>query len=192
MIELLLNDPAHDTYTVPVPGQYQVPVYSSSTWYDGVYHTPLGRFRCWISPQLEQCRYRKGRRGNMSPRAFRRRIVRYILQYWLQTCAVPSMNRSVREQSSPLGHHSSCEVTLCASRACKRPPCGAISGLCFTATSIMHNLSTSLHATPIEFTHIGYHVVEDPCQKTVVDLGSRIPSLALNTTLLAPENPRTN
>ena len=121
MIELLLNDPAHDTYTVPVPGQYQVPVYSSSTWYDGVYHTPLGRFRCWISPQLEQCRYRKGRRGNMSPRAFRRRIVRYILQYWLQTCAVPSMNRSVREQSSPLGHHSSCEVTLCASRACKKP-----------------------------------------------------------------------
>ena len=55
----------------------------------------------------------------------------------------------------------------------------------------MHNLSTSSHATPIEFTHIDYHLVEDPSQKTVVDLGSRIPSLALDTTLLAPENPRT-
>ena len=55
----------------------------------------------------------------------------------------------------------------------------------------MHNLSTSSHATPIEFTHIDYHLVEDPSQKIVVDLGSRIPSLSLDTTLLAPENPRT-
>ena len=55
----------------------------------------------------------------------------------------------------------------------------------------MHNLSTSSHATPIEFTHIDYHLGEDPSQTTVVDLGSRIPSLALDTTLLAPENPRT-
>ena len=85
------------------------------------------------------------------------------------------------------------EVTLCASRACKRPPCGATSGFYFTATSIMHNLSTSSHATPIEFTHIDYHLVQDPSQKskTVVGLGSRILSLALDTTLLAPENPRT-
>ena len=98
------------------------------------------------------------------------------LDTMLHTCAVPSMNRSVREQSSPLGHHSSCEVTLCASRACKRPPCGAISGFYFTAASIMHNLSTSSHTTPIEFTHTEYHqVVEDPSQKTVIDLGSRIP-----------------
>ena len=47
----------------------------------------------------------------------------------------------------------------------------------------MHNLSTSSHATPIEFTHIDYHLVEDPSQKIVVDLGSRIPSLSLDTTL---------
>ena len=80
--------------------------------------------------------------------------------------------------------------TLCASRACKRPPCGANSGFYFTATSIVLNLSTSSHATPIEFTHIDYHLSEDPSQKTVVDLGSRIPSLALDTTP-APERPRT-
>ena len=55
---------------------------------------------------------------------------------------------------------------------------------------IMHKLATSSHATPIEFTHIDYHLVEDPSQKTVVDLGCRIPSLALDTTL-APDNPRT-
>ena len=55
----------------------------------------------------------------------------------------------------------------------------------------MHNLPTSSHATPTEFTHIDYHLGEDPSQTTVVDLGSRIPSLALDTTLLAPENPRT-
>ena len=41
------------------------------------------------------------------------------------------------------------------------------------------------------YSHIDYHLVEDPSQKTVVDLGSRIPSPALDTTLLAPENPRT-
>ena len=55
----------------------------------------------------------------------------------------------------------------------------------------MHNVSTSAHATPIEFTHKDYHLVQDPSQKTVVDLGSPIPSLALDTTLLAPDNPRT-
>ena len=55
----------------------------------------------------------------------------------------------------------------------------------------MHNLSTSSHATLIKFTHIDYHLVQDPSQKTVVDLGSRIPSLALDATLLAPENSRT-
>ena len=54
----------------------------------------------------------------------------------------------------------------------------------------MHNLSTSSHATPIEFTHIDYHLGEDPSQTFVIDLGSRIPSLALDTTL-APESPRT-
>ena len=54
----------------------------------------------------------------------------------------------------------------------------------------MHNISTSAHATPIEFTHVDYHLGEDPSQAFVVDLGSRIPSLALGTTL-APENPRT-
>ena len=53
------------------------------------------------------------------------------------------------------------------------------------------NLSPPSHTTPIEFTLIDYHLVEDPSQKTVVNLGSRIPSLALDTTL-APENPRTN
>ena len=55
----------------------------------------------------------------------------------------------------------------------------------------MHNLSTSSHATPIEFTHIDYNLVQDPSQKTVTDLGSRIPSVALDTTLLAPDDPRT-
>ena len=55
----------------------------------------------------------------------------------------------------------------------------------------MHNLSTSSHATPIEFTHTDYHLVNDPSQQTVVDLGSRIPLLAVDTTLLAPENPKT-
>ena len=54
----------------------------------------------------------------------------------------------------------------------------------------MHNLSTPSHATLIEFTYIDYHLGEDPGQRTVVNLGSRIPSLALNTTLV-PENPRT-
>ena len=53
----------------------------------------------------------------------------------------------------------------------------------------MDNLSTSSHATPIEFTHIDYHLDEDPSQKFDADLGSRIPSLALDTTL-APESPR--
>ena len=52
------------------------------------------------------------------------------------------------------------------------------------------NLSPPSHTTPIEFTLIDYHLVEDPSQKTVVNLGSRIPSLALDTTL-APENPKT-
>ena len=51
------------------------------------------------------------------------------------------------------------------------------------------NVITS--STPIEFPHIDYHLGEDPSQKAVVDLGSRIPSLALDTTLLAPESPRT-
>ena len=55
----------------------------------------------------------------------------------------------------------------------------------------MHNLSTSSHATPIEFTHKDYHLGEDPSQKTAVDLGSRIPSLAPDTTL-TPESPRAN
>ena len=54
----------------------------------------------------------------------------------------------------------------------------------------MHNLSTLALATPIEFTHIDYHLGEDPSQTFVVHLGSRIPSLALDTTL-APESPRT-
>ena len=54
----------------------------------------------------------------------------------------------------------------------------------------MHNLSTSAHATPIEFAHIDYHLGEDPSKTFVVDLGSRIPSLALDTTL-ATESPRT-
>ena len=53
----------------------------------------------------------------------------------------------------------------------------------------MHNLSTSSHDTLIEFTHIDYHLGEHPSQKSVVDLGSRIPTLALDTTL-APESPR--
>ena len=145
----------------------------------------------------------------------------------LQTCAAPSMNRSVSWQSgqyttpwmwkpefdSRIGHHvtdvrcaldeSWCEVaifasrasliieiTLCASRACKRLPCGATSDFYSTATSTIHNLSTPPHATPTEFTHIDHNLVEDPSQKTVVDLGSRTPSLALDTSL-APENPRT-
>ena len=54
----------------------------------------------------------------------------------------------------------------------------------------MHNLSTSSHATPIEFTHKDYHLGEDPSQNFVVDLCSRVPSLALDTTL-APKSPRT-
>ena len=54
----------------------------------------------------------------------------------------------------------------------------------------MHNLSTSSHATTIEFTYTDYHLGEGPSQKIVVDLDSRIPSLALDTTL-APESPRT-
>ena len=54
----------------------------------------------------------------------------------------------------------------------------------------MHNLSTPSHATLIEFTYIDYHLGEDPGQRTVVNLGSRIPSLALDTTL-ATESPRT-
>ena len=66
----------------------------------------------------------------------------------------------------------------------------ANSGFYFPATSIMHNLSTSSNATPIEFIHIDYHPGEDPSWKTVVNLGSRIPSLALDTTL-ATESPRT-
>ena len=53
----------------------------------------------------------------------------------------------------------------------------------------MHNLPTSSHATPTEFTHIDYHLGEDSSQTFVVDLGPRIPSLALDTTL-APERPR--
>ena len=61
----------------------------------------------------------------------------------------------------------------------------------FTATSIVHNLATSSHATPIELTYIDDHLVQDPRQKTVVDLASRIPSLALDVTLLAPESPKT-
>ena len=48
----------------------------------------------------------------------------------------------------------------------------------------------SANATPIELTHIDYHLGEDPSQTFVVDLGSSIPSLALDTTL-APESPRT-
>ena len=52
-------------------------------------------------------------------------------------------------------------------------------------------LNVITRSTPIEFTHIDYHLGEDPSQKTVVDLGLRIPSLALDTTLLAPENPTT-
>ena len=55
----------------------------------------------------------------------------------------------------------------------------------------MHNFSTSSHAMPAEFTLIDYHLGEDPSQKAVVDLGSRIPSLALDTNLLPPENPKT-
>ena len=39
-------------------------------------------------------------------------------------------------------------------------------------------------------THIDYHLVDYLSQKAAVDLSSRIPSLALDTTL-APENPRT-
>ena len=36
---------------------------------------------------------------------------------------------------------------------------------------------------PIEFTHIDYHLGEDPSPKAVVELGCLIPSLALDTTL---------
>ena len=60
----------------------------------------------------------------------------------------------------------------------------------FSATSIVHDLSTSSHATPIDFTHIYHHLGEDPRQMFAIDLGSRILSLALDTTL-APESPRT-
>ena len=35
--------------------------------------------------------------------------------------------------------------------------------------------------------HTDYHLVQDPSEKTVVDLGSHVPSPALETTLLAPE-----
>ena len=55
----------------------------------------------------------------------------------------------------------------------------------------MHKLATSSHATPIEFTRIDYHLVHDRSQKTVLDLGSRITPLARDTTLVAPENPKT-
>ena len=51
------------------------------------------------------------------------------------------------------------------------------------------NIITSSHAKLIEFTHIDYHLGEHPRQKNVVDLGSRMPSLALDTAL-APESPR--
>ena len=54
----------------------------------------------------------------------------------------------------------------------------------------MHNLSTSSHATPNEFTHLDYNLSEDLSQKTPVDRASRIISPALDTTLV-PENPRT-
>ena len=53
----------------------------------------------------------------------------------------------------------------------------------------MHNLPTSSHATPIEFTHIDYQLGEDSSETFVVNLGSRISSLALETTL-TPEIPR--
>ena len=53
----------------------------------------------------------------------------------------------------------------------------------------MHKLSIPSHATLIDFTHIDYHLGEHPSQMTVVDLGFRIPSLALDTTL-EPESPR--
>ena len=61
--------------------------------------------------------------------------------------------------------------------------------LYFAATVIAHNLSTSSHATLIEFTHIDYHLGEHRRQKNVVDLASRIPSLAFDTAQ-APESPR--
>ena len=81
-------------------------------------------------------------------------------------------------------------MTLGASRACERARCGVKSGSTLRLQSIRHNLSTSSHATLIEFTHIDYHLSEHPSQKNVVDLGSScIPSLALDTTL-APESPR--
>ena len=54
----------------------------------------------------------------------------------------------------------------------------------------MHNLSTSAHATPIEFTHIDCHLGERSSQTFVIDLGSSFPSRALDTTL-APESQRT-
>ena len=60
------------------------------------------------------------------------------------------------------------------------------------STLMLHrlcNLSVSSHATPIEFTHIDYYLGEDPSQRFSVGLGSRIPSLALGTTL-SPESPR--
>ena len=88
----------------------------------------------------------------------------------LQTCAVLWMNRHIRYQYSPLGHYLKRVVTLCVSGACKRPPCTANSGFYFTATSIMHNLSTSSHTMPVEFTHLDYHLGKDPSQKSVVNL----------------------
>ena len=45
------------------------------------------------------------------------------------------------------------------------------------------NIITSSHAKLIEFTHIDYHLGEDPSPKAVVELGCLIPSLALDTTL---------
>ena len=61
----------------------------------------------------------------------------------------------------------------------------------FPVSTLLHRLCTTSQRhhthTPIEFTHIGYHLVEDPSQKTVVDLGSRIPSLALDTSSAARE-----
>ena len=62
------------------------------------------------------------------------------------------------------------------------------------STVLLHRLCTTSqrhqNATSIKVTNIDYHLVDDLSQKAAVDLGSRIPSLALDTTL-APENPRT-
>ena len=105
-----------------------------------------------------------------------RALCRRWIVVWGSNLRLSGITHNVRYPSAPLG------LARCL-----------LLGKLPVSTLLLHRLCTTSqrhHTQRLPSSRADYHLVEGPSQKIVVDLGSRAPSLALDTTL-APENPRT-